>query len=57
VIRRREPRPDRARFAILVRYSCRQSDVRILADYLDLQGLADCAAHAREYAHEARVLA
>jgi hypothetical protein len=57
VIRRREPRPDRARFTILVRYSCRQSDVRILADYLDLQGLADCAAHAREYAHEAPVLA
>lgn len=57
VVRRREPRQDRLQFVILVRVSCRQSDVRILADYLQSCGLSDCAEHAREYAHEAPVLA
>ena len=57
VTRRREPRQDRLRFTILVRASCRQSDVRILADYLQSGGLSDCAEYARNHAHEAPVLA
>jgi len=57
VTRRRDPRQDRLRFTILVRFSCRQSDVQILADYLQSCGLADCADFAREHAHEAPVLA
>ena len=54
VVRHHEGVPE---FTILVRFSARQTDVRILADYLRFNGLTSAADYAKAHAHEAPVFA